>query len=722
MVKVVICESKGKIEEIGKILGSGFIVTFTGGHILDLSEGRLSVDIKAGFEPQYEPIARQQIIISKLKGIIKGAEMIYLATDKDREGEYIAWSLVQVFGIKKGKRIISNSITKSGILTAMKEAGIIDNKLVEAQKARRILDRIVGYELSPLLTRHLKKEGLSAGRVQSVVARLIVDKENEIERFFGSDIDCYFKFKGVMMTDKESEKMTSGLYSRKTGNMAKISGTEDDAHELMKMCIKSILKVESVTETKRQQGPAAPFTTSTMQQDAFKKLGMAGKECMKCAQVLYEVGLITYMRTDSVHLSTEAQDDIMKFILECYGIEYYRRVEYQSKGNTQEAHEAVRPTDINLRGIEAEGRIGWGEVKLYGLIWKRTIASQMTPAQFCGSKIGIAILENNDHYFQSTLEALVFPGFLLVYGKNIENLNGTKLLVGDLVKLIELNAKQEYDTPPHRYDYASLVKRLDPSDLNIGRPATYEPVVTKILNKGYIEIKDIVGVEKICIGLNWKVDEGEFKKNRDVIMLGAEKGRYVPTILGKIVVDWLVINFPVIMDYQFTAAMEKKLDLVASGELERVKLLDEFYTQFHPQVASLSNMFLKTLGCHPDVMGVFFVVDGTKYGPSVKLVNGDYIKYAQIGTEYDVNKLTVDDAYKIMKNKTSANKKPLMIINAKNNDYKILDGPNGKYICVCDKEGMQKYTVSLPKGEKVQKLTLNRVLEIIDNKFKSKPR
>ncbi|MCJ7636443.1 MAG: type I DNA topoisomerase, partial [Nitrososphaeraceae archaeon] len=465
---VLVVESPNKIKKIEHILGNGYKVIASVGHIMDLDPNKMSVELDNDFKPIYIVNIDKKTVVANIKKVFNSATELLLATDEDREGEMIAWSIANVLklDIKKAKRITFNAITKSEITNAIKNPRIINTNLVDAQKARRILDRIVGYELSPLLSKHLGSGNLSAGRVQSVVARLIVDRENEIKKFLSGDMKSYFKFKGEFTSNKKLFNANAFDLEGKSknneykGEQSKIIG-EDKSKKFMETCSKSTFKVEHVFDKKKTRGPSPPFTTSTLQQDANRKCGFSVKKTMMVAQKLYEAGYITYMRTDSVNLSDEAMKDIKKYITEIYGEEYYRYGQYKSKSkNTQEAHEAIRPTELFTTDISDEEHMGTDEVRLYSLIWKRAVASQMKPAEFNITSIQISISKDKDHFFQTSIENLTFAGFLTVYNvaeeeENEEEDNEASTnkdvpipKVGDVLPLESLLGSQEYLKPP----------------------------------------------------------------------------------------------------------------------------------------------------------------------------------------------------------------------------------------------------------------------------------
>lgn len=782
---ILIVESPGKIHKIEGILGHNYKVIASYGHIMDLDPHKMSIDVKNDFAPTYIINHDKGAIVKNLKLYAKNADDIFIASDEDREGEMIAWSVADVLKLKKAKRITFNSITKAKLLEAIKAPRAIDVNLVNAQKTRRLLDRIVGYELSPLLDKHLEQKRLSAGRVQSVVARLVVDRENEITSFMASESQSFFKVKGIFLSESKQPfnaqlhdltgKDNKGIFK---GNPSKIN-EKDDAKELLEQCKVSEFKVENVFSKKRTQGPSPPFTTSTLQQEANRKFGFTGKRTMMSAQKLYEAGYITYMRTDSVNLSEEALENIKKFVVEKYGNEYYRKMEYKSKAkNTQEAHEAIRPTDAFTVTVpeNPENKIMHDEIKLYSLIWKRTVASQMKPAEYNVTSIQMSISESEAYFFLTNIENLTFNGFLAVYNvANIEenddeedgdgdtNKNITIPKVGDLVNNKNITATQEYLRPPGRYDEASLIDKLDPKNLNIGRPATYVPIINKIIERKYVKFSEMPGVAVSSVVM--VLEDEEISESEKEIVLGKEKNKLVPTFLGIMVTNFLVLNFPKIMDYKFTAEMEDKLDDIANGNLVWTNVLREFYDEFHPTVTKMiftNPDITKLLGVDP-ITGFEIFTTMIKNDPLVKLAcKPGKPKYARIDAPFTCENMTLEKAIELLEFPKIIGKynKAAIVINKgkdsyyikcgttnfnveknnlseaeaielikkkevkalktiKNGDviYSVLDGPFGKYINVNNMKTKKKFNVKLPENENVDKLTVARVSEIVTGKF-----
>lgn len=795
---LVVVESPGKISKIQSILGKDYVVVASVGHILDLASNEMSVDIENGFTPKYVTMQGKSNVVNDLKKRVTSCSDVLIATDEDREGEMIAWSVAHVMKLKNAKRIVFNSITKTELLNAVKKPKNIDMNMVDAQKARRILDRIVGYELSPLLSRNIGSNGLSAGRVQSVVSRLIIDKEEEINKFIKKGYESYFKFKGEFTSNK-SKPFGAALYDKNkekfSSNVTKMD-TEplDKAKGFLKLCMASKFKIENIINKDTTKSPSPPFTTSTLQQEASRKFGFSVKRTMDTAQRLYENGYITYMRTDSVNLSDEALENIKKYVLKTYGKEYYRLINYKSKSkNTQEAHEAIRPTDVFVTNIEANAskKINHDEIKLYSLIWKRTVASQMMPAIYDVTSIYISISKDPLHYFLTTIQNLKFAGFLKVY--NIEDVeveevekdhgedinNGITIpKVGEFVDPKTISGIMEYSRPPTRYNEASLVDKLDPKNLNIGRPSTYSSIISKILERRYVEKKDIDGVKLNALTLTWNNKDSSKKiveTSKDIV-IGAEKNKFVPTNLGVIVNSFLVKAFPTIMDYNFTATMEDELDDIANGKRVWKNVLGEFYKKFHPLVVNNTTVkptivdeFTRILGKDPQT-DKDVVATVKKFGPVVYKVTDNKIIYAPIKEPLKLDTINLEQALELLEYPKNLGKyknkfvylkkgkygfylewgkdaisvgsgdltideaileiddhvskaKGLGEFKSATTKYTILNGQYGKYINVSPlkgKKGIKQYNISLPNSCDVEKLDLGKIEEIVQKYWEYK--
>jgi DNA topoisomerase-1 len=569
---LVIVESPAKAKTIEKFLGKDFQVESSFGHIADLPSKELGVDVEKNFEPKYIVDKEKKALVKKLKDLAKKAEMIWLASDEDREGEAISWHLAEQLGLErdKTKRIVFNSITKSAIQKAIENPRTINYDLVNAQQARRVLDRLVGYQLSPVLWKKIKP-GLSAGRVQSVAVRLIVEREREIDAF---EPKASFKIKASF-----------GTADRKNFD-AKLNTTFDSkkaAEDFLKKNIGAEFSVAKLDKKPAKKSPAAPFTTSTLQQEASRKLYFSVGRTMQVAQRLYEAGLITYMRTDSVNLSKEALNAAKSAIVSNYGEEYstVRNYTGKSKG-AQEAHEAIRPTDMNLQSPNLER----DQAKLYELIWKRTLASQMSDAQLERTNVKIQT-SNHGEEFTANGEVVTFDGFLKVYLEGVDEEDAVEqegmlpaMKVGEKLNNNYISATERFSRPPYRYTEASLVKKLE--ELGIGRPSTYAPTISTIQNRGYVQKGTVEGTERQYAELVLESNEVSEKKLTE--MVGSDKGKMVPTDIGMIVNDFLVDHFSNILDYNFTAKLEEDFDEIASGDEDWQKVMREFYENFHPTV------------------------------------------------------------------------------------------------------------------------------------------
>ena len=525
-----IIEGYGKLKKAQSILGSDYKVVACGGHIMDLAKGSLSIDIENNYKPIYKNTPRQAKIIRDLKKQVEKYQNIIIATDEDREGEMIAWSLIKVLKLKNPKRITYNELTKETLTFSMKNPTKVNNDIVDAQKARRVLDRLVGYKLSPLLWKNVQGR-LSAGRVQSVVVRLIVDKENEIKQFLDNGTESFFKFKGIFSAKNDKPfdaslhdliKVEDGIFK---GDVAKIS-EEKNTVKFFKKWMKSKFLVANIFDKDKKRNPSPPFTTSTLQQEANRKLGYTAQRTMMAAQRLYEAGFITYLRTDSTHLSNEAMADIKKCIITKFGNKYYRQKVYKTKSkNAQEAHEAIRPThcvDITIKGT----KIGPDEKTLYSLIWKRAVASQMAPAEFTIKSIQILITEDKKHYFLTQIENIKFHGFLRVYNvQDIEtedtetNRDITIPKIGVSLQVHNITGKEDYSKPPYRFSEASLVNQLE--KLDIGRPATYVNIIRTIQERGYVRKDNIEGFERKSLMFIWN-GKGNLKEEINTMNLKEE--------------------------------------------------------------------------------------------------------------------------------------------------------------------------------------------------------
>ena len=682
---LVIVESPTKAKTIQKFLGKDFTVKSSFGHIRDLQEKSLSIDIQKGFVPEYVIPADKKHVVSELKNAAKNAT-VWLASDEDREGEAISWHLADTLGLDPAKthRIVFHEITKDAILNAIQNPRSIDMGLVYAQQARRVMDRLVGFELSPILWRKIQR-GLSAGRVQSVALRLIVDKEREIMAFKSESsyrIEADFR-----IGDTEAKAQLDTKFQ-----------TYEEARKFLEDCIDAAYTVDSVEKREGQRNPAAPFTTSILQQEASKRLRFPVSTTMRIAQNLYERGLITYMRTDSTNLSGLAINTAKQFIAENYGEQYshVRQFKTSSKG-AQEAHEAIRPTFISNTQIDGTEQ----EKKLYSLIWKRTVASQMESAKLLNTTIGVSSSRRPEHFVIQGSE-IVFDGFLKVYMNDEEEGQIIpEVRQGDFLKATRIEAQCKYTQPPYRYTEGTLVKKLE--ELGIGRPSTYAPTISTLTTgRGYVVKGDKEG-EKIPVR-NLILKDRKVEDVKKTETVGAEKGHLLPQDIGIIVTDFLTDNFSDIMDYDFTAKVEKDFDSIADGECVWNDVIASFYTPFHNKVEeTISDKQFshveRELGVDP-ADGQMVIAKFGQYGPYVQKGDGDNKQYASLAKGQLIENLTLEDALKLLQ-------LPRKLGLHKGSEVMIMKGRFGLYI---------KYdgnNISLPKNVDPMTMTLEDAIKVI---------
>ncbi len=693
---LVIVESPAKAKTIEKFLGSDYQVESSYGHIADLPSKEIGVDVENGFKPKYEVSSDKKALVSKLKTLAKNTEMVWLASDEDREGEAISWHLSEELKLdkKKTKRIVFHEITKSAILKAIENPREIDYNLVNAQQARLVLDRLVGYELSPVLWRKIKG-GLSAGRVQSVSVRLIVEREREIQNF-----------KPLASYSIVAEFTNEGGKSFKA-KLPKNFNTKNDAEDFLKKNIGSTYKVTDLETKPTKKTPAAPFTTSTLQQEAARKLYLPVGITMQLAQRLYEAGLITYMRTDSVNLSKDAMDAAQAEIIKSYGKEFSnpRNFVNKSKG-AQEAHEAIRPTDMSRNTV----KIDRDQARLYDLIWKRTLASQMSDAKLERTNVKISA-NNHSETFTASGEVLLFEGFLKVYLEGTDDDDDEQegmlpaMKVNGKLQNNYITATERYSRPSARYTEASLVKKLE--ELGIGRPSTYAPTISTIINRNYVEKGNLEGQERNYTQLTLqlgKVEEKLLKENT-----GSDKGKLVPTDIGTIVTDFLVKNFENILDYNFTAKVEEDFDEIAEGNIEWTKMMQEFYDKFHPTVIDVEanadrESGERILGKDPKT-GKQVSVRLGKFGPMAQIgeADDDDKKFASLLSEQNIGNITLDEVLNLFL-------LPKNLGIYKGEEVEVSNGRFGPYV----RHG--SVFVSLPKGENPLDISIERAKELIDEK------
>ena len=769
MIKnLVIVESPAKAKTIESFLGKDFKVVSSYGHIRDLVKKDNGVEVENNFKPIYQIPAEKKQVVKELKKLAKEAETVWLATDEDREGEAIAWHLKEALDLpeKKIKRIVFHEITKEAIKHAIENPRKIDANLVNAQQARRILDRLVGFELSPILWRKVKPQ-LSAGRVQSVAVRLIVEREREIMNF---KPQSQFRITGdfLLLSGKDKGKSFKAELSKKFKK-------EKEALEFLKKCKESEFIIASVEKKPFKKKPSPPFTTSTLQQEASRKLRFSVAKTMLIAQKLYEAGKITYMRTDSVNLSDFAIETAQKIIIKKYGKEYSHPQQYKTKtAGAQEAHEAIRPTDFSKETVSGSR----DEKALYKLIRQRALASQMSDAEMERTTVKISISKSPE-MFTAKGEVVKFDGFLKVYSESSDETNGEEIKEGllpamsekDKVKPTSITATQRFTRPPARYTEASLVKKLE--ELGIGRPSTYAPTISTIQKRGYVVKGEVPGKER-----KYKVltltEKGEIEEEEKTEIYGADKGKLMPADIAMLVNDFLIDKFPEVMDYNFTAFVENELDDIAKGKLKWDKMLKEFYSPFHNKVThTIENSERvsgeKFLGTDPKT-GKHVSVRMARFGPVVQLTNpddpdekpqyaglrhgqrmeaitleealelfklprtlgkfedeevvvaigrfGPYVKHKNkfysLGKNHDPYSISLEEAIQVIEAKRKADAEKTIKTFEEDDSIKILKGRWGPYL----KAG--KMNVKIPKEMVPEKLTYAECLELIEEAKKKK--
>jgi DNA topoisomerase I len=699
---LVIVESPAKAKTIEGYLGKDFKVASSMGHIRDLPKGGDAIDVENGFEPTYEVSPEKRDVIQKLKKLAEDAEMVYLASDEDREGEAISWHLKEVLDLTdaKTRRIVFTEITKNAILNALQSPRGIDIDLVNAQQARRVLDRLVGYELSPILWKKIKT-GLSAGRVQSVAVRLIVEREREISEFKAKSayrVTAEFTLdKGKTLVAELSERFE----------------TEEEALKFLESCKGAKYTIKDLQTKPSKRSPAPPFTTSTLQQEASRKLGFSVIQTMMVAQKLYEAGKISYMRTDSVNLSDEARNGAMRQIQSAFGKEFVQPRQFKTKSSSaQEAHEAIRPTDFSV----SDPGMDRNALRLYDLIWKRAIASQMADAELEKTTATIGI-STNPRTLIATGEVVKFEGFLKVYmesGDDEDEEENSKVLppltIGQDLKLDELTAKQVFTRHAPRYTEASLVKKLE--ELGIGRPSTYAPTITTVQKRGYVVKEVREGVERKYNVFTLKNDT--IGKAVDTEITGAEKNKLFPTNTAMVVTDFLVEHFPDVTDFSFTSEIEQEFDEIASGKLDWKKMIDNFYQPFHKKVSTTEKIERSSVGKSRE-LGV-----DEKTGKTVYAKLGKFGAYVQIGENPDdsggekpkfaslrpgqfIENITMEDAmelFKMPRDLGQFEEKPVVVNIGRFGPYVLHD----------------KKFVSIPKDNDPYAIELSKAIELIENK------
>ncbi len=696
---LVIVESPAKAKTIEKFLGADFQVESSYGHIADLPSKEIGVDVNDNFKPKYEVSPDKKALVKKLKDLSKNADMVWLASDEDREGEAISWHLAEELKLDpaKTKRIVFHEITKTAILKAIENPRDINYNLVNAQQARRVLDRLVGYELSPVLWKKVKG-GLSAGRVQSVSVRLIVEREREIQNF------------KAVASYSISAEFTNEAGKTVKAKLSKNFNTKEEAKAFLEKNIKADFKVADLETKPTKKSPTAPFTTSTLQQEAARKLYLPVGITMQIAQRLYEAGLITYMRTDSVNLSEEAMKAAQAEITSYYGKEYSKPRNYNTKSKgAQEAHEAIRPTDMSRHTID----IDRDQARLYDLIWKRTLASQMSDAELERTNVKIAANTHNEH-FSATGEVIKFDGFLKVYlegnDDDEEEQEGMlpALKVNEKLNNKFIAATERFTRPASRYTEASLVKKLE--ELGIGRPSTYAPTISTIINRNYVEKGSFEGAERKYEQLTLIANEIKSQTLKE--NSGSDKGKLVPTDIGGIVTDFLVKNFETILDYNFTAKVEQDFDEIAAGNEDWHKMMSTFYNHFHPIVTKVETTAEREsgeriLGTDPK-SGKPVSVRLGKYGAMAQIgaIDDEVKQFASLRAEQNLSTITLEEVLNLFL-------LPKSLGTYEGEEIEVNNGRFGPYV----KFGTQ--FISLAKGEEPLDVTMDRAIELIDEKTKA---
>ena len=704
MENLVIVESPAKAKTFQKYLGKDFTVKASFGHIRDLQDKKLSINVEKGFEPEYVIPADKRRVVNELRKAASESSIVWLASDEDREGEAISWHLCETLGLdpSRTRRIVFHEITKDAIQNAVKNPRTIDMNLVNAQQARRVLDRLVGFELSPVLWRKIQPK-LSAGRVQSVALRLVVDREKEIMAFKSEPfyrVEAVFHPQGA----PASVKVKATLGTRFT--------SLEEARKFLEDSIGAHFTVGSIESKEGVRYPAPPFTTSTLQQEAARKLRFPVSLTMRLAQSLYERGLITYMRTDSTNLSSLALGTSKKFILDNFGAEYSRQRQFRThtKG-AQEAHEAIRPTFIENTVIDGTAQ----EQKLYNLIWKRTVASQMADARVLSTSIKVDS-DKREEKFNIQATQVLFDGFLKLYMEGTDDENGSEeetvlppVAIGDTMESKNITAECKFTQAPQRYSEATLVKKLE--ELGIGRPSTYAPTISTLTTgRGYIVKGDKEGVKAPVTNLTLK--NGNITESAKTETVGAEKGKLLPQEIGMIVSDYLVGHFPDILDYDFTANVEKDFDQIADGEMVWNDVIGTFYTPFHQKVEEVLgdkqySKVSREIGIDPSD-GQMVVARFGQYGPYVQKGEGENRQYASLDKGQLIETITLEDALKLFR-------LPRKVGSFEGTDIVAMKGRFGPYI----KHGDS--IVSLPRGVDPLKVSLEECVKLLEEERKKTP-
>ena len=697
---LVIVESPAKAKTIEKYLGNEFKVASSFGHISDLPSKNIGIDIENDFKPNYEVSSDKKTVVKNLKDLVKKSKTVWLASDEDREGEAIAWHLFRTLNLNADntKRIVFNEITKSAITNAVNNPRSINYNLVDAQQARRVLDRIVGYELSPVLWRKVKA-GLSAGRVQSVAVRLLVDKEREIRDYNSTSS---FKLEARLKNSNGKEF---------TARLSNEFNSKEDAVAFLNNSNGATFSVSEIIKKPLKKSAPAPFTTSTLQQEASRKLSFPVSKTMSIAQRLYESGHITYMRTDSVNLSTLAIDEAKKQVITTFGESYSNPKKYSTKSKSaQQAHEAVRPTNFSM---SVDNIKDYDQKRLYSLILNRTLASQMKPAELEKTNIKISNSKGDEIFFASG-EVIKFDGYLKLYqvSKDNDNDENNGILPGfnenEILELCEIFALQKFSRPPYRYSEASLVKKLE--ELGIGRPSTYAPTISTIQNRGYVEKGSTEAKSRSVLKIN--LIKGAISEETLIEKFGSDKGKLIPTDIGMIVTDFLTNHFEHIMDYNFTARVEQDFDSIAEGKKDWTDMMKKFYGNFHPVVEDVQQNASResgkrVLGIHPENKKEISVRLG-KFGPMVQIGTVDddeKPKFASLPQDLQIESVTLDEALSLFE-------LPRSLGEFQGEDLVANNGRYGPYV----KFG--KKFISIPAGKSPTSITLEDAISLIEDKIK----
>ena len=697
---LVIVESPAKAKTIEKYLGNEFKVASSFGHISDLPSKNIGIDIENDFKPNYEVSSDKKTVVKNLKDLVKKSKTVWLASDEDREGEAIAWHLFRTLKLNADntKRIVFNEITKSAITNAVNNPRSINYNLVDAQQARRVLDRIVGYELSPVLWRKVKA-GLSAGRVQSVAVRLLVDKEREIRDYNSTSS---FKLEARFKNSNGKEF---------TARLSNEFNSKEDAVAFLNNSNGATFSVSEIIKKPLKKSAPAPFTTSTLQQEASRKLSFPVSKTMSIAQRLYESGHITYMRTDSVNLSTLAIDEAKKQVITTFGESYSNPKKYSTKSKSaQQAHEAVRPTNFSM---SVDNIKDYDQKRLYSLILNRTLASQMKPAELEKTNIKISNSKGDEIFFASG-EVIKFDGYLKLYqvSKDNDNDENNGILPGfnenEILELCEIFALQKFSRPPYRYSEASLVKKLE--ELGIGRPSTYAPTISTIQNRGYVEKGSTEAKSRSVLKIN--LIKGAISEETLSEKFGSDKGKLIPTDIGMIVTDFLTNHFEHIMDYNFTARVEQDFDSIAEGKKDWTDMMKKFYGNFHPVVEDVQQNASResgkrVLGIHPENKKEISVRLG-KFGPMVQIGTVDddeKPKFASLPQDLQIESVTLDEALSLFE-------LPRSLGEFQGEDLVANNGRYGPYV----KFG--KKFISIPAGKSPTSITLEDAISLIEDKIK----